>query len=623
MTMTSRALVAVFAVGAFGGCGDDTASPSDEGTTSADGSSSTDPTAGPTTGDPMTTAGTDSGPTSSTSAEGSTSTDGGSSSGSDTDGGTSSSSGGDTDGSSTTGGESSSTGSRVSGGESTTGGLEPFCGDGAMDDGEECDDGLLNDDTSDCTASCTVNVCGDGFLHALNESCDDGNADSTDGCVSCLAASCGDGFTQLGIETCDDSNSNDLDACHNDCSAHEAVDLALGGDFTCARFDSGSVKCWGNAASGRLGYGNTEDIGDDETPADVGFLDFGKGVATESIVAGVSHTCVALDDGTARCFGAAGVGQIGYGNTLPIGDNEAITSVDSASLGSAISHMGSGGGAFHSCAALESGEVKCWGQATTGKLGIVGQVTNIGDNEALSSSPVTDVGTPVLQLATGQAHTCARTNLGTVRCWGSQANGALGYGNGNVTIGDDETPASAGDVVLSDFATDIAVGWAHTCAVLEGGPVQCWGRGNDGRLGYGNSAYVGFNNSPADAGTVELDGPAREVVAGFAHTCAMLDDGTVQCWGFGSSGQLGYGNTDTIGDDEEPADAGVVSLDTTVRSIAADGNHTCAITVAGAVRCWGQGADGRLGYGNTDNIGDDESLSDLTDIPMFSAVEPD
>ncbi|MBV1857248.1 MAG: DUF4215 domain-containing protein, partial [Nannocystaceae bacterium] len=493
------------------------------------------------------------------------------------------------------------------------------CGDGITDLDEECDDGLLNDDTADCTAGCTTNVCGDGFLHALNESCDDGNADTSDGCISCLAAFCGDGFTQFGVESCDDANADDIDGCHNNCSAHEAVELALGGDFTCARFDSGGVKCWGNAASGRLGYGNTDDIGDDETPATIGFVDFGEGVTAESIVAGVSHTCVALDDGTARCFGAAGAGQIGYGNTLPLGDNEPITSVDSVSLGSPIDHMGSGGGAFHSCAALDSGDVKCWGQATTGKLGIVGQTTNIGDNEALSSSPLTDVGATVVQLATGQAHTCARTSLGTVRCWGSQANGATGYGTGptNSIIGDDETPASAGDVTLTDFAADIATGWLHSCAVLETGAVQCWGRGNDGRLGYGDSAYVGFNNSPADAGTVELDGPARQVVAGFAHTCAMLDDGTVQCWGFGSTGQLGYGNTDTIGDDEDPTDAGVVSLDTTVRTIAADGNHTCVITEAGGVRCWGQGADGRLGYGNTDNLGDDEPLTELRDIEMF------
>lgn len=616
--MTSRALVAVFAVGAFGGCGDDTASPSDEGTSSVDGSTSTDPSAGPTTGDPMTTGGTDEGPTSSTSAEGSTSTDPGSSSEDDTDSGNS---GDDTD-SGSTGGEESTTGSTTSGGETTTGTANPVCGDGTMDDGEECDDGLANDDTSDCTASCTVNVCGDGFLHALDESCDDGNADTTDGCVSCLAASCGDGFTQLGIETCDDANEDDLDACHNDCSAHEAVELALGSSSTCARFDSGSVKCWGNAASGRLGYGNTDDIGDDETPAAVGFLDFGAGVTAESVVAGVTHTCAALDDGTARCFGAGGNGQIGYGNMVTIGDNEPITSFESVSLGSAISNIGSGGGALHSCAALESGEVKCWGQAADGKLGIVGQTTNIGDNETLASSPVTDVGSPVLQLATGQSHTCARTSLGTVRCWGSQANGATGYGTApaNPTIGDDETPASVGNVTLSDFASDVAVGWLHSCAVLESGAVQCWGRGNDGRLGYGNSNYVGYNNSPADAGTVALDGPARQVVAGFAHTCALLTDGTVQCWGFGANGQLGYGNTDTVGDDEDPLDAGVVSLDTTVQYIAADGNHTCAITDAGGVRCWGQGADGRLGYGNTDNLGDDESLSELADIEMFPEV---
>ena len=499
---------------------------------------------------------------------------------------------------------------------------DPFCGDGFIDAGEECDEGLANDDGGDCTSACTVNVCGDGYQHVLAEACDDGNDDSSDGCVACQPASCGDGFLHIGVETCDDANGDDLDACHNDCSAHEAVELALGGNHTCARFDSGMVKCWGNSASGRLGYGNTDNIGDDETPADVGFIDFGEGITAQSVIAGVSHTCVSLSDGTMRCFGAAAFGQLGYGNQVAIGDNEAITSVDATTFGQPIRRLGSGGGAFHSCALLEDAGVQCWGQGTTGKLGVVGETGNIGDNEPLLDGPRTDIGGTPVAFELGVAHSCAMMDSGHVRCWGSNGNGALGYGQ-PATIGDDETPASAGDVPLDDFAIAMGVGWYHSCAVIEGGEVQCWGRGNDGRLGYGNTAYVGFSQTPADVGTLLLDAPARTVDGGLAHTCALLADDTVQCWGFGGNGQLGYGNTDSIGDDESPSDVGVVPLSARVRTLAVDGNHTCVITTSGGVRCWGQGGEGRLGYGNTDSLGDDESIEGLGDIPMFPVAAAD
>ena len=97
--------------------------------------------------------------------------------------------------------------------------------------------------------------------------------------------------------------------------------------------------------------------------------------------------------------------------------------------------------------------------------------------------------------------------------------------------------------------------------------------------------------------------------AGSFHACALLDNGQVRCWGLGTLGQLGYGNTDTIGDDEPPGSVGTVDLGggRTARAIAAGNVHTCALLDNGRVRCWGGGASGRLGYGNTDTIGDDET----------------
>ncbi len=626
MMITSRAFAGILALGLVAGCpSDDAASPSEDGTDGTSSGTDSAPSATTPSDSEATTPDTTGSPTSSSAGEVTTS-DTDSTTGSPTDptsgGSSSEGSSGDTDDSdsdSTTGtdGGSSSTGSSLEGGSTESGGAEPFCGDGNLDDGEQCDDGLDNADNADCTASCTTNVCGDGYVHAFAEACDDGNEDTTDSCISCVAASCGDGFVFAEVEDCDDGNADDLDACRDDCSAHEVTKISIGGDHTCALFDSGRVKCWGNGASGRLGYGNTETIGDDETPADVDFIDVGANV--EEIITGVSHTCVGLSDGSIKCFGSAAVGQLGYASNAALGDNELVSSLGTLVLGDAAVAMGSGGGAFHSCAALDDDTVQCWGQHTTGKLGILGQDNPVGDNETPFSAGPTDLGGVARSFSMGVAHSCARLQSGQLRCWGSGANGQLGYGNGD-TIGDDETPASAGDVPISDVSTQVVAGWYHTCAVLEGGPVQCWGRGNDGRLGYGNTQYVGVAQTPADVGTVALDGPALKVVAGLAHTCALLQDGSVQCWGFGANGQLGYGDTQSIGDDERPADVGVNTLSVAARDIAADGNHTCIITEAGGVKCWGHGGQGRLGYGDTESLGDDESLATLADVPLLATA---
>jgi alpha-tubulin suppressor-like RCC1 family protein len=211
------------------------------------------------------------------------------------------------------------------------------------------------------------------------------------------------------------------------------------------------------------------------------------------------------------------------------------------------------------------------------------------DATADSSSPVV-----VRQIAVGAEHTCALLTNGAVRCWGRGDSGRLGYGNTN-TIGDDEIPASAGDVNVGGTVQQIAAGSDHTCALLTTGAVRCWGHGGDGRLGYGNTNTIGDNETPASAGDVNVGGTVQQIAAGGGHTCALLTNGAVRCWGEGSFGQLGYGNTNWIGDNETPASAGDVPVGGTVQQIAAGIFHTCAVLTNGAVRCWGYGACGPLG----------------------------
>ncbi|MCA9681819.1 MAG: DUF4215 domain-containing protein [Myxococcales bacterium] len=530
------------------------------------------------------------------------------------------------------------------------------CGDGFLNTGvEECDNGPLNSDSAACKLDCSANICGDGDVLVGDEECDDGNDVEDDLCdSSCVAASCGDGVTQVasgeecddgndddsddcttqcllpacgdGVvqngEECDDGNDIDDDGCQSDCNRTRIVHVAMGGNHTCAQYDHGKLTCWGNGDDGRTGYASEDNLGDDELAHSKGFVDVGGTI--QHVVAGISHTCAMLEaaNNPIRCWGRPTDGQLGYGNTITIGDDELPSTAGFVDLGGVPTLIHSEGGAFHTCAVIESGDLICWGRENEGRLGYaLGAFSeDVGDDETPAQhvamfGPVL-VGGTVEQLALGFAHTCALLDTGNVRCWGESNNGQLGYGNAN-DIGDDETPASAGNVPLGGTAKQIAGGWFHNCVILDTDEVKCWGKGNEGRLGYGNVAWVGLVNTPASVGVVDVGGTPVEIDGGNAHTCALLDDGTIRCWGWGARGQLGYGNATNVGDNETPASAGAVEIGGVATDIFVDGNHTCAVRADGRVLCWGDAGEGRLGYGNLNFIGDDELPASIGALPLF------
>jgi alpha-tubulin suppressor-like RCC1 family protein len=388
-----------------------------------------------------------------------------------------------------------------------------------------------------------------------------------------------------------------------------------GSGHTCALAGGGDLRCWGFGGGGRLGYANESTIGDDETPGAVGPVALG-GTAT-AISAGAFHTCGLLDGGGVRCWGFGGNGRLGYGNQTTIGDNETPASAGPVDVGGPVTAISAGGA--HTCAVLQDASVRCWGFGGDGRLGYGDQRT-IGDDETPQSvGPPVETGGSATAITTGGSHTCAVLTGGSVRCWGLGDNGRLGYGdrrdaNGNVDttpVGDNEKPSTVGPVDLGGPAAAITAGGFHTCALLVGGSVRCWGFGGNGRLGYGNTETIGDNETPGSAGPVDL-GPDRKAVAisaGDDHTCALLEGGSVRCWGFGGEGRLGYGNTSDVGDDETPASVGPVDLgpDRKAVAISAGGQHTCALLDDDSIRCWGFGATGRLGYCNARDIGDDEA----------------
>jgi alpha-tubulin suppressor-like RCC1 family protein len=278
-------------------------------------------------------------------------------------------------------------------------------------------------------------------------------------------------------------------------------------------------------------------------------------------------------------------------------------------------------GGDHTCAILGGGAVRCWGYNGFGQLGL-GNTNDIGDNE----NPTVNVnlGGAATAISAGNTHTCALLTGGNVRCWGDNFYGQLGLGNTN-NIGDNENPTV--NVNLGGAtATAITTGTNYTCALLTSGNVRCWGRNNQGQLGLGNTNNIGDNENP----TIDVNLGGASVIAitaGHRHACVLFVGGNVRCWGLNTIGQLGLGNTNTIGDDEDPTTD--VNLGTTgifpffypqtATAVSAGTFHNCVVMSTGAVRCWGDNSNGQLGLGNTTVIGDNENPTTNVD---FSNGDP-
>jgi alpha-tubulin suppressor-like RCC1 family protein len=330
------------------------------------------------------------------------------------------------------------------------------------------------------------------------------------------------------------------------------------------------------------------------------------------IALGAFHSCVLLESGTVRCWGS---GPLGYGSSDVIGDDSGETpgSGGDVDVGGPVRHLASS--RDHVCVALASGQVRCWGPGGD-KLGYGdGDDGFVGDNETPAQRGVVDVGGDAIQVAAGTEHSCALLSDGAVRCWG--AAGLLGT-KAVFSIGEGEAPATGPTIELGGAATQIVAGTNHTCALLEDKTVRCWGSVGEGQLGYGNLEHIGDDETPEEVGAVPVGGPVVQVAAGEGHTCALLEDKTVRCWGRGDDGQLGYGDDADVGYAQTPGSLpSPVDVGGDVEFIAVGGAHTCAVLTSGALRCWGANAVGQLGHPAGAPIGDDEAPATAGDVPWL------
>jgi len=410
-------------------------------------------------------------------------------------------------------------------------------------------------------------------------------------------------------------------------AAHAAGDgaktVSTGYNHTCAILPDNALKCWGANDYGELGQGDTDARGDNPNEMDDNLpaINVGTGRTVKAVSANYRATCAILDDDSLKCWGRNDSGQLGLGDTDARGDSagEMGDNLPAVNLGTGRTAKAISLGTYSACAILDDSSVKCWGSNDIGELG-QGDSEYRGDGAGEMGDALNAVnlgtGRTAKAITVGEQHACAILDNDTVKCWGNNSKGQLGQGDsdhrgdGAGEMGDD-LPAI--DLGTGRTAKAISGSGYHTCAILDNNSVKCWGNGDSGQLGYGdtnnrgdNGSEMGDNLPAIDLGTGRT---AKAISAGEYKTCALLDNDTVKCWGWNYYGELGQGDTNNRGDDSNEMGDNLPAIDLgtgrTAKAISTTSlNHTCALLDNNTIKCWGWGFYGELGNGSTENVGD-------------------
>jgi len=487
---------------------------------------------------------------------------------------------------------------------------------------EQCDDGNSND-LDACRNTCVNAACGDGVLrtdlpssNASYEYCDDGNTDNDDACRNnCKLKGCGDGYLDPG-EECDDGNTTDTDTCSNDCTVGNlvATQLAAGDHHTCALTADKHVYCWGRNDAGQLGAGH---LNESYIPVRAGTL-----ANVVQVQSRINHTCALLQDGTVWCWGINADGQLG--------DNSTTTRNAPVQVSGITGAVEIAVGTQHACARFGDKSVKCWGRNVDGALGDYSNVNRLTpvDVRDYQTLPITTS----TKLIAGDNYTCSLRNDSGVDCWRKLSviggTGTSNYVTQRLGAGAASTLVSGetGFCLLDSNGTVgcYGSGYATTgsgqlsfkslwyvketvCGTKLNNTVWCWGRNDSGQFGTGTVAA----NANAVASTqvtnffdVATAVGVRDVAQGLNHGCARWSNNTIKCWGGNDVySQLGDYTRMTRQSQAAPWRFGGViapnNFAPSFKTLASGGDHSCNVTSAGLIRCWGSNTDGQLGNGTT------------------------
>ncbi|MDH5654478.1 MAG: hypothetical protein OEZ34_01100 [Spirochaetia bacterium] len=428
--------------------------------------------------------------------------------------------------------------------------------------------------------------------------------------------------------------------------------VVAGGSNTCVILDDRNpatathkIKCWGLNDAGQLGLGDTLPRGDNagEMGNALPYIDLGTGRTIKKLSVGRGHICAILDNHSVKCWGGNNNGELGRGDTASIGDNpgemgDSITLIDPGTGRSIVDILTSAYPPIavpnrSSYAILDNGSLISWGGNESGKLGQnISTVENIGDvggEMGVSLSPVSVPGTFMSKKLAKSAHgnfVCSIWSdssglINQVFCWGDNFFGQLGLESSTSTFGDSTSTLSDPAYNYTNLGTvgypvEIAAGAGHACSLLNNGYVKCWGNNDNGQLGLELPASVptlrigdGINEMGNNLPYVNLGigRTVKSIHTGYNHTCAILDNNRIKCWGANNFGQLGLGHNTALGNNTAEMGDYLPYVDLgygrTVISMTSGWNHNCAVLDNMQIKCWGVNS-GQLGLGHTNNIGD-------------------
>jgi alpha-tubulin suppressor-like RCC1 family protein len=318
---------------------------------------------------------------------------------------------------------------------------------------------------------------------------------------------------------------------------HAVTQMDCGDFHNCARMGDGHVTCWGRNEDGELGDGGNSD--DSPTPKKVDGM---SGVA--QVAVGSNFSCARFTSGNVSCWGS---GKI-------LGDGKDVTKQKPSEISGLADVVDLQAGGYVVCALTSSGAVKCWGLDAVDKSNFTSGVDRI---------------------AAAGAHACVLLKNGAVKCWGEGA-------------WSPDAKSTFANPLISRVSA-ISSGDSFACALSVGGIVSCFGRNEQGELG----ANPDEDNHIEPMNVRDLK-QATAISSAESHSCAILRDRSVSCWGSNTEGELGRGTTTT----QELA--GPVSGMNDVEGIIAGADHVCARAIGGAVWCWGNNRYGQIGDGSKD-----------------------
>lgn len=402
-----------------------------------------------------------------------------------------------------------------------------------------------------------------------------------------------------------------------------------GGNFVCAITTANKLRCWGRNTDGQLGINS---IVNQNLPVDVD--------ASESythISNGTVHACGITTTGVLKCWGGNAYGQLG--------DGTAVTSKTPKVIDVGVSYIHVSAAGEFTCGVTSTNKLKCWGRNVQGELGIGstvmsrvpvevdaantyskvyaggghlngpnpsacglrvnGQLYCWGSNNgqlangfpiAIGTQVYIDAGTQYSKVCVGGSNTCGITTAGILKCWGVNNKGQVGDGTNDTRYSPVIIDAGVTYKEISISAsTQTSSRDSHACGITTAGVLKCWGNNASYRLGDGTTTN---KNKPV---VIDSGVTYSKVSVGHASSCAITATGELKCWGLNNSGQLGDG-TATTRTLPKVIDAGTTySAVATSEGYNTGKAHTCGITTAGVLKCWGDNSHGQLGNGSTSN----------------------